>query len=88
MKRKNVIVNKRRSNKKDHIAISINKESSSKKEVKKNSSKNKIPNTRSSKNKNLKNTMVEKSNINITKNVDHDVIFEKLFYNNLSQCDG
>ena len=32
--------------------------------------------------------MVEKSNIKITKYVDHDEIFEKLYYNNLNQCDG
>ena len=43
---------------------------------------------RSSKNKNLNNTMVEKSNINITKEIDHDEIFERLYYNNLNQCDG
>ena len=46
-----------------------------------------IPNNRSSKNKNLNNTMLEKSNINITKDVDHDEIFERLYYNNFNQCD-
>ena len=47
-----------------------------------------ILNNRSSKNKNLKNPMVEKSNINITKDIDHDEIFERLYDNNLNQCDG
>ena len=47
-----------------------------------------IPNNMSSENKNLENTMVEKSNINITKDVDHNEIFERLYYNNLNQCDG
>ena len=46
-----------------------------------------IPNNRSSKNKNLNNTMLEKSNINITKDVDHDEIFERLYYSNFNQCD-
>ena len=39
-------------------------------------------NNRSSKKENLK------SNINITKSVDHDEIFEILYYNHLNQCDG
>ena len=62
----------------------INKESSSKKgssktrSSKKSSSKKESSKTRSSKN----------ISSNITKNVDHDEIFERLFYNNLNQCDG
>ena len=42
----------------------------------------------SSKNNNLNNTMVDKSNIKITKDVDHDQIYERLYYNNLNQCEG
>ena len=52
-----------------------------KQEVQKiNISTNMIPNNRSSKIWNLK------SNIDNTKDVDHDEIFEGLYYNNLNQC--
>ena len=42
----------------------------------------------SSKNNNLNNTMVEKSNNKFTIDVDHDEIFDILYYNNLNQYDG
>ena len=47
-----------------------------------------ISNNNSSKKKNLHNTLVEKSNINITKDVNHNEIFERSYYNNLNQCDS